>query len=61
MTDIQEKTLKQMYDKYLQMGDADWMDISAPVGNQLKSLGLVEKNTQGDFKLSDAGIRYMSK
>ena len=58
MTDIQEKTLKQMYDVYLHTGDADWMNISTPVGKQLKSLGYVTDNTQGDFKLTDKGISY---
>lgn len=61
MTDIAEKALKQMYDEYLRTGDADWMDISAPAGNQLKSLGYAEKNVLGDFKLTDAGIAYMAR
>ena len=58
MTDIQEKTLKQMHDEYLRTGDADWMNISTPVGKQLKSLGYVTDNTQGEFKLTDKGILY---
>lgn len=58
MTDIAEKTLKQMYDEYLRTGDADWMNINTPVGKQLKSLGYVTDNTQGDFKLTDKGIAY---
>lgn len=61
MTDIQEKTLKQMYDEYLCTNDADWMNISTPVGNQLADLGYVTKNTQGDFKLTKLGIQHMSK
>lgn len=58
MTDIQEKTLKQMYDEYLKTGDADWINISTPVGKQLKSLGYVTDNTQGDFKLTNKGISH---
>lgn len=61
MTDIADRTLKQMYDEYLQTGINDWQNIDTVVGNQLESLGLAEKNVQGDFKLSDAGIMYMSK
>lgn len=58
MTDIAEKTLKQMYDEYLRTNDADWMSISTPVGKQLKSLGYVIDNTQGEFKLTETGILY---
>ena len=61
MTDIAENALKQMYDDFLRTGDADWMNISTTAGNQLKSLGYAEKNIIGDFKLTDAGIAYMSK
>jgi len=58
MTDITEKTLKQMYDEYLRTKDADWMSISTPIGKQLKTLGYVTDNTQGDFKLTSKGISY---
>lgn len=58
MTDIAEKTLKQMYEEYLKTKDADWMNINTTVGKQLKSLGYVTDNTQGDFKLTGKGISY---
>ena len=58
MTDIAEKTLKQMYEEYLRTGDADWQSISTPIGKQLKALGYVTDNIQGDFKLTDMGISY---
>lgn len=58
MTNIAEKTLKQMYDEYLRTGDADWINISTPIGKQLKSLDYVTDNTQGDFKLTSKGISY---
>lgn len=61
MTDIAEKALKQMYDEYLRTGDADWMNISAPVANQLENLGYVTKNAQGESKLTKSGIAYMSE
>lgn len=58
MTDILEKTLKQMYDEYLKTKDADWMNINTSIGKQLKSLGYVTDNTQGEFKLTDKGFSY---
>lgn len=60
MTDMLENTLRKMYDEYLRTGDADWMNISTPVGKQLKSLGYVTDNTQGDFKLTGEGIEYFN-
>ncbi|MDE5965865.1 MAG: hypothetical protein K2G89_03440 [Lachnospiraceae bacterium] len=60
MTDIQEKTLKQMYDEYLKTGSADWIDISTPVGKQLADLGYVTENLLGEFKLTKSGIQHMS-
>lgn len=61
MTDIQEKTLKQMHDEYLRTGDADWMSIDTPIGKQLKSLGYVTDNLLGEFKLTDNGISYFAE
>ncbi len=58
MTDALKSVLKQMYDEYLRTGCADWISISNPVGNQLKTLGYVTDNVQGDFKLTDKGIGY---
>lgn len=39
MTEIAEKTLKQMYDEFLRTGATDWMSINSVVGKQLESLG----------------------
>lgn len=47
-----------MYEEYLKTKDADWMNINTTVGKQLKSLGYVTDNTQGDFKLTGKGISY---
>lgn len=58
MNDIQEKTLRKMYDEYLHTRDADWMNISTTIGKQLKSLGYVTDNTLGEFKLTENGISY---
>lgn len=61
MTNLQEKTLQQMYDKYLQTGVNDWQAIDTSVGKQLVSLGLVTGNVLGEFQLTDSGIAQMSK
>lgn len=60
MSDTAEKILKQMYDEYLRTNDADWMNINTFIGKQLESLGYVEQNTLGEFKLTKSGIEYMS-
>lgn len=59
MNDIAEKILKQMYDEYLRTSESDWQSINSSVGRQLESLGFVEQNVQGDFRLTDAGIEHM--
>ena len=59
MTDIAEKALKQLYDEYAKTGERDWQSIDTNAGDQLESLGLVEKNVQGEFELTDEGIAYM--
>lgn len=59
MTDIAQKTLKQMYDDYLRTGVADWQNIPTSIGNQLESLGFAKHNVQGEFMISDEGIDYM--
>lgn len=61
MTEIAEKTLKQMYDEFLRTGATDWMSINSVVGKQLESLGYVHQNNLGEFELTKAGIAYMSK
>lgn len=61
MTDMQEKALQQMYDKYMQTGVNDWQTIDALVGNQLVSLGFVTGNVLGEFQLTNLGIAQMSK
>lgn len=59
MTDIAEKALKQLYDEYAKTGEIDWQSIDTNAGKQLKSLGLVDDNVQGEFKLTKNGIAYM--
>lgn len=61
MTDMQEKALQQMYDKYMQTGVNDWQTIDTLVGNQLVSLGFVTGNVLGEFQLTNLGIAQMSK
>lgn len=61
MTDIAEKTLKQMYDEFLRTGTVDWMSVNSTAGKQLESLGYVHQNTLGEFELTKSGIVYMSK
>lgn len=59
MANATEKTLKQMYDEYLQTGDADWLNIDSVTGKQLEQMGFVTQNILGEFKLTSAGISYM--
>lgn len=61
MTDMQEKALQQMYDKYMQTGVNDWQTIDTLVGNQLVALGFVTGNVLGEFQLTNLGIAQMSK
>ncbi len=61
MTNMQEKALQQMYDKYMQTGVNDWQTIDTLVGKQLVDLGLVTSNVLGEFQLTDLGISQMSK
>lgn len=58
MTEILDKTLKQMYDEYLRTGDAEWMNINTPIANHLENLMYVTTNTQGESKLTEFGIQY---
>lgn len=60
MTNVAENVLKQMYDEYLRTNDADWMNINTSIGKQLETLGYVQSNILGEFKLTGAGIAYMS-
>ncbi|MCM1233497.1 MAG: hypothetical protein NC489_25560 [Ruminococcus flavefaciens] len=59
MTSIAENALKTLYDEYVRTGNNDWQNIDTVAGKQLESLGFVEANVLGDFKLTDAGIACM--